>query len=375
MVPPNAPRVYSQHMIKSLKDFGLQQSKIDPCVFYQVKYQHQHRADYLALTVYVDDFISGQQKIGPNSLGHHLWDHLHKRYNIIEQPPSTKFTFIGLEIEEHEDHIKIHQEPLVISLLKATGMSTCKPQPTPADSNLKLLPTTEEEKQGDDLNGVTYRSIIGSLLWLRNTRPDLAHIISKLSSFCVHPSKHHLTAVKRVLRYLAGTSKHGLHFPRECKPEQAGLVIYSDSDYAGDHTKSKSTSGYISIFHGCAISWSSRKQSTTALSTLEAEYTALCEATRDAIGWSNFFEQINHTLPSRPRILCDNQAAVIHGEEYRYQPKLRHISVSYHYTREQVLAGKVDLNWIAGEDNVADIMTKHVTKKVFQHLTPFFLMS
>jgi hypothetical protein len=133
-----------------------------------------------------------------------------------------------------------------------------------------MAPKTEEEIR--EIEKGPYRNAVGSLIYLvTGTRPDLAVATSTVAKFCEHPGPAHWTAVKRILRYLKGTSDWGLLF----NPKNDTLVGYSDADWAGDPDSRRSTTGYLFTIGGVPVAWKSKKQATVALSTAEAEYMAL----------------------------------------------------------------------------------------------------
>ena len=161
------------------------------------------------------------------------------------------------------------------SILEKFGLENCKPTNTPVSVGLKLIKAVNESQVVD---ASRYQSAVGSLLYLSGwTRPDIAFAVSNVVRFCSRPTSEHWTAVKRIFRYLKGTSQFGLLY---VKGKNEMLSAYSDADWAGDINDRKSTSGYICMLSGGAVSWRSRKQTCVALSTAEAEWVIPCQITQ-----------------------------------------------------------------------------------------------
>ena len=208
------------------------------------------------------------------------------------------------------------------------------------------------------------QSKIGSLMYLMlGTRPDLAYSVGKLASFSSNPSPHHIRALDRVLHYLSCTSFHHLDWwPQEESIEPHG---YTDADHAGDSSDRKSVGGYVFRVGGTAFSWSSKKQTTTATSTTEAEYIALFNGSQQAAWIYQFYKQIGFPLDNPIEIYCDSQSAlqVAKGEESHR--KVKHIDVDYHSIRERVKLGQTTLIWVKSANNPADILTKSISADDF----------
>ena len=157
-------------------------------------------------------------------------------------------------------------------------MEHAKPARTPMAQGTKLLKATEQSEMVD---ATLYQSAVGSLLYLSGwTRPDIAFSVSNVARFCSRPAKEHWTALKRILWYLNGTPDYGLVYTKNDVNDS--LIGYSDADWAGDTNDRKSTSGYLFMMAGAAVSWKSRKQTCVALSTAEAEYVAMSAAAQEA---------------------------------------------------------------------------------------------
>ena len=189
-------------------------------------------------------------------------------------------TFVGLQISRNhpERSITIHQTSYITRVLERFGMLDSRVVHTPLNPSVMLTPSTEEELSSPDF---PYTAVIGSRIYAAvTTCPNISHAIQHLSQFTSNFSQTHITAVKQVLRYLNGTRNLGITYWPTSDPEVLG---YTDADWAQDTLDRKSTSGYVFLLSGGAISWSSKKQTSVALSTMEAEFVALSHATKDTL--------------------------------------------------------------------------------------------
>ena len=193
------------------------------------------------------------------------------------------------------------------------------------------------------------------------TRPDLAHAVGTVNRYMSNPGKKHWEAIKHILRYLKGTTDAQLTFGLTTLAEVEG---YTDSDYAGNTDNRKSTSGYIFTYGGGAISWRSKLQECTALSTTEAEYIAAKEAI-----WlhqlSVDFGTANRIDQPAPTIYCDSQSTIHLINNPVYHAKTKHIEVRYHHIRELVTEKKLEVRKIDTEVNIADCLTKPLPDQRF----------
>ena len=178
-------------------------------------------------------------------------------------------------------------------------------------------------------NQQLYQVVVGNLLYLSTkTRSDMAYAVSCVARFCTKPIKEHWTGVKRILRYLKGTNKFGLIY-REDTP--VAITGYSDADWAGDVGDRKSTSGYVFLLGGAAISWKSSKQTCVALSTAEAEYVALAAAAQEAIWLQQLMGDLLNEIIRETTILEDNQsAAICRAKNQSIHGRTKHIDIKYH---------------------------------------------
>ena len=181
-----------------------------------------------------------------------------------------------------------------------------------------------------------------------------------------NPSKDHINATNNIWKYLLYTQDIGITY--NCSGNNLYIKGYCDSDWAGDINNRKSTTGYIFSLSGDLainnpISWNSQLQKSVALSTCEAEYMALKEATKEAIYLSNIFNYINENInlgytSSIPKILLDNESAIKLGENPEFHKRTKHIDIAYHFIRENIQQNKINVIYIETKKQLADLLTK-----------------
>jgi len=262
--------------------------------------------------------------------------------------------FLRMRIIRNQNRILLDQSSYLDKVVERFGMKNAKfaqtPLPagyTPKENKLAVNATLRTE----------YQQVIGSLLYIMlGTRPDIAFAVTKMAQFAANPSKEHLDKAKYIVRYLASTPKYALVLDGA---SNKGLIAYSDSDYAGDPIKRRSQTGYFFKLANGAISWQSRAQKTVALSSTEAEYMALSDCSHQAVWMQQLYSELG--LTQRPTPICaDNQGSIFIGSNPVQERRTKHIDVRYHYIRECVEDGKVELFWVPTDENPADMFTKNL---------------
>ena len=253
------------------------------------------------------------------------------------------------------------QRGYVEKVLRDFGMGEAKPAATPMDTS--KLENPEEGYVCSAQGKEWYSRAIGSLMYaMLGTRVDTAFSVSVLSRYLTNPGPTHIKAVKRMMRYLKGTSHMELAFRGTLRP----FVGYTDADWAGDLQTRRSTSGFLFNIGSGAISWSSKRQPTVSLSTCEAEYVAQTQATKEAIWLRSLLSQLlDENEPSAIIIFGDNQGAIALAQNPQLHARTKHIAIQHHFVREQQGAGTVDLQYIPTEGQVADGLTKALPKDRF----------
>eukprot|EP00253_Pinus_taeda_P005067 PITA_05067 len=230
-------------------------------------------------------------------------------------------------------------------------MQKSKAAVTPTVMGLKLT----KEDNSKDFDPKLYKSIVGSLMYLTATRPDIMHTVSLISRFMKRPKETHWQAAKRILRYVNGTKGFGILYSSS---ESFMLTVYTDSDWAGSVDDRKNTSGYVFHMGLGAISWASKKQPVVALSTAAYQAVWLRRVLRD------FF----HAQENGTTICCDNSSAIALSKNSVFHKRTKHIDIKFHVIRELVNNGEIVLQHYRTEDQLADILTKPLPKKCFDHV-------
>jgi len=280
---------------------------------------------------------------------------LKKEYKMMDLGKAKQF--LGLEIARQDSSaITLGQAKYIQTIVKRFGMEDANPTPTPLHDKMTL----ETEPQGEtEVDAGHYQSIVGSLSYAATaTRPDIAFAISALSLCSSRPLTSHLTAAKRVLRYLKGTTDLKLVFPR-IPVTPSPILGFTDSDFAGDINRRKSQGGYVFQVYNGPVSWKSYKHSMVALSTTEAEYVACSEAAREAQWLAKLHTDVVGKLGCPLPVCTDSNGALKNIQAAGYgKSRNKHIHVKFHHCRDLHTTRELEFSYVSTNDNLADIMTK-----------------
>ncbi|XP_056165613.1 secreted RxLR effector protein 161-like [Syzygium oleosum] len=240
-------------------------------------------------------------------------------------------------------------------------MTHCNSVTTPTEVGLKL----SKDPDGRKVNSTFYKQIVGSLMYLTATRPDIMHPVSLISRYMENPTEKHLQAAKRILRYLRGTATFGLFYK---KGEKSELIGFTNSDYAGDMDDRKSTSGYVFMLGSGAVSWCSKKQPIVTLSTTEAEFVAATSSACQAIWLRKILGELQFKQEDATTIYCDNSSAIKLSKDPVLHGMSKHIDVKYHFLRDLMKDKVIELVFCRSEDQLADLFTKPLKLSAYQKL-------
>jgi hypothetical protein len=222
----------------------------------------------------------------------------------------------------------------------------------------------DQDKTGKKVEITSYRGMIGSLLYLTASRPDIMFATCLCARFQSDPKESHLIAVKRIFRFLKGTPNLGIWYPKDTGFDLTG---YTDSDYAGCRIDRKSTSGSCQFLGRRLISWYSKKQHSVSTSTAEAEYIAAGSCCAQILWIRNQLNDYGLVLNKIP-IFCDNTSAIAISNNPVQHSRTKHIDIRYHFIREHVMNETVVLHFVPTEDQLADIFTKPLDESTFSKL-------
>ena len=274
---------------------------------------------------------------------------------------------LGIEIKRNRELRTIHlsQRAYIQSILQRYNLHELKPVSVPMDPSARFstaqAPSTTQEFAA--MRNVPYHEAVGSLMYAAlGTRPDIAYAVQTVSRFSINPGQAHWEAVKRIFRYLKGTSELWLTFGGKEKE----LTGYADAD--GSMAEDRhAISGYAFILHGGAVSWSAKRQEIVSLSTTESEYVAATHAAKEALWLRSLLLQIFEIKLSPTTLFSDNQSAIALTKDHQYHARTKHIDVRFHFIRYVVENGQLHLIYCPTEDMVADSLTKALPSAKVKH--------
>ena len=226
-----------------------------------------------------------------------------------------------------------------MDLLAETGMLDCKPAETPMMQNhgLQLI-------EGAELtNHTRYQRLVGKLIYLSHTRPDIAYAVGVVSQFMHKPQTDHWEAALRIVRYLKGTSGYGVLFENHGHMEIFG---FTDADWAGNPNDRKSTAGYLTFVGGNLVTWRSKKQKVVALSSAEAEFRGIRSGLTEILWLRKLMTELGLISQHPCKLFCDNQAAISISENPVQHDRTKHVEVDRHFIKENIEAKIVDLPFV-----------------------------
>ena len=267
--------------------------------------------------------------------------------------------FLHMRIRCKDGKIYLDQSAYLQKVIERFNLQNAKPAPTPLPEGYQ--PSPAKENASATLRS-KYQQVIGSLLYIMlGTRPDIAFAVTKLSQFASNPTEEHLGKALYICRYLLGTPDYALVYDG---PGNGSLLAYADSDWASDPNTRKSTSGYVVKLAGAIFSWNMRAQKTVALSSTEAEYMSLSDTSHQLVWVRNLFSKLGINLAPIP-LFGDNQGSIFIASNPVQEKRSKHIDLRYHYIRDVVQDGKVELFFVEGTQNPADMFTKNLGRVKF----------
>ncbi|GKD31182.1 retrovirus-related pol polyprotein from transposon TNT 1-94 [Tanacetum coccineum] len=347
-----APQAWYDTLSRFLLDNKFSKGAVDLTLFTRKTGKH-----ILLVQIYVDDIIFASTDP--------------KACEIFSYEMSSKFQmsmmgqmsfFLGLQVSQNPGGIFINQSKFALEILKKFRMDSCDPVDTPMVDRLKL----DEDPLGIPVDQTRFCSMVGSLMYLTASRPDLVFAVCMCARYQASPTKKHLEALKRVFWYLRGTINWGLWYPKDTA---MALTAYADADHAGCQDTRRSTSGSAQFLRDKLVSWSSKKQKSTAISTTEAEYIAMSGCCAQILWMRSQLTDYGFAFNKIP-LYCDNRSAIALCCNNVQHSRSKHIDIQHHFIREQVEKGVVELYFMSMDYQLADIFTKALPRERFEFLLP-----
>ncbi|KAJ9545670.1 hypothetical protein OSB04_025377 [Centaurea solstitialis] len=345
-----APRAWYDSLSQFLVESGYSKGKIDNTLF--IKREGEH---IMLVQIYVDDIIFGSTC--PN-----FCDSFSKlmmtRYEM-SMMGELNF-FLGLQVKQLSAGIFINQGKYIKDILKKYNLENAKIMKTPMSPSCAL----DSDPDGTAVDVTNYRGMIGSLMYLTASRPDIMFSTCLCARYQSKPKESHLKAVKRIFRYLKGTVNLGLWYPKGSGYELTG---YTDADHGGCKLDRKSTTGHIQFLGDKLVSWASKKQNCVSLSTAEAEYVAAASCCSQIIWMRTQLRDYGFKFDKIP-IYCDSKSAIAISCNPVQHTKTKHIDIRYHFIKDHVEKGTIELYFVNTEFQLADLFTKALDEKRFNFL-------
>lgn len=345
-----APRAQYARLDKYLLKIGFSKGNVDSNLSYKVT-----NDEILVIEVFVDDIIFG----GEDSLCKNFSIEMQKEFEV-SNIGEVKF-FLGFQISQTDKGILLSQSKHLKELLKKFGMENSKLVSIHMTTNDKLSLRDESTL----VNPTRYKSMIGGLLYLTQTRPDIMNAVCIVSRFQSNPRENHESVVKRIFRYLQGTTNLGLWYPRD---ENFELCAYIDANWVGDVDDRKSTISGAFFLDNRLISWLSKKQSCTSLSIAESEYVAAATNCTQVLWLKQMFKDIKVNCKEPITIYCDNTTTIDISKNPILHSKTKHVYIKLNFLKENVEAKEVKLVYVNTKEQIVDIFTKPLPKEAFGYL-------
>ncbi|PKU76821.1 Retrovirus-related Pol polyprotein from transposon TNT 1-94 [Dendrobium catenatum] len=346
-----SPREWYATLSNHLVAYGFQISSSDHSLL-----TYKNGDTRLYILIYVDDILlTGNSPTETTK----LLSNLHNHFQMRNLGPLSQF--LGLQTQPTSTGVILHQQAYAKKILDRAGMAQSKPASTPIPTKTTTSTTSTEPYDNPHL----YRQIIGSLQYLTLTRPDIQFAVQQLCQHMHIPLNSHHAALKRLLRYIQGTTTTGIPLNRQSLLLQG----YVDADWASNTQDRTSISGFCNFLGHSPVSWQVKKQSTIARSSTEAEYRALATAASEVLWLRRLLEEFHTTQDSPTTVYCDNTLAIALANNPVFHARTKHIEVDCHFIRDCIKKNHIAVHHICTTDQIADLFTKALPTQRFKHLS------
>ena len=346
-----APRCWFAKLTSALKTYGFVQSYSDYSLF-----TLRRAAIQINVLVYVDDLIiSGNDIVAMNIFKAYLGKCFHmKDLGVLKY-------FLGLEVARNHEGFYLCQRKYALEIIGETKMLDDKPHEFPMEQNHKLALASGPLLKDPE----SYRRLVGRLIYLSVTRPDLAYSVHILSQFMQEPRHEHWEAALRVVRYLKKNPGQGILLKTDSKLQLEG---WCDSDWASCPLTRRSLTGWLVLLGFSPVSWKTKKQPTVSRSSTEAEYRSMAATTCELKWLKQLLGDLGVSHPTGMRLYCDNQSALHIAQNPVFHERTKHIEADCHFVRDAVTSGIISPSYVPTSVQLADIFTKALGKTQFEFL-------
>jgi hypothetical protein len=343
-----APRAWYTSFASYLRSLGFVATGSDTSLFVL-----RRGSETAWLLLYVDDIVLAASS---TVFLQHIIHNLSSAFAMKDLGPLHYF--LGVQVRRTKEGFFLHQQHYAEDVLQRAGMLNCKPAATPVDTKAKISAT-----DGALMEDTTfYRSIAGALQYLVLTRPDLAYVVQQACLHMHQPRDVHWNFIKRILRYVRGTSGHGVLLRASTS---TALTAYTDADWAGCPDTWRSTSGFCVFLGGALVSWSSKRQAVVSRSSAEAEYRGVANAAAECCWLRNLLCELHLPVDKASIIFCDNISAVYLSDNPVHHKRTKHVELDIHFVRERTALGQLRVLHVPTKLQFADIMTKGLPAPLF----------
>lgn len=350
-----SPRQWNKKFDQFMKKKGFGRSEHDRCVYTK----ELSEGERVYLLMYVDDMLIAAKNVIDVA---ELKEQLSTEFEMKDLGATRRILGMDISRDRNVGVLRLSQSCYLKKVVDNFQMADAKSTQTPIGAHFKLAAVTNDGECADT-EEVPYCSAVGSIMYaMVGTRPDLAHGIGVVSRYMSKLGNLHWEAVKWLLRYIKGTQDLHLVFTKAEKLEIQG---FCDSDFGGDLDMKRSTSGYVFTVGDNVVSWKSSLQPVVALSTTEAEFIALTEAVKESIWLKGLLEDFGFSHGA-VKVWCDSQSAICLSKNNAYHERTKHVARKFHFIRDIVENGEVDVQKVHTSRNPADILTKVVSVSKFR---------
>lgn len=344
-----APRCWFAKLTTALKEYGFVQSVKDYSLFFYKKGPTR-----LHILIYVDDLlITGTSLAVINEFKDYLSSCFRmKNLGVLKY-------FLGIEVARNSSGMYLSQRKYTLYIISEMGLLGARPASHPIEQNHVLAAV-----QGPILpNPTQYRRLVGRLIYLRTTRPELSYAIHMLAQFMHSPQQEHWDAAMRVVRYLKSSPGQGILLRAG---QDLKLTIWCDSDWAGCRLSRRSLTGFFIQLGGSPISWGTQKQGVISRSSTEAEYRAMADTVCEVLWLREVLTSLGVDCTTPAKLYCDNKSAIYLTANPVFHARTKHVEADCHFIRDEIVKGVLKPEHVSTTNQLADIFTKALGRKEFE---------